>query len=133
MAAKPNRRQEPHSRAVQREQPMLGTPAAARESRCWLATGRGAVAPFPLPSSPASVPHFFSVIQSQITGSQLSGSWGEGINTLSLVLGSAGKGSQRQQKTGKMSPPHLDCRHLEHRSALPLHISSLPLENMTQW
>lgn len=40
---------------------MLGMPAAARGSWCWLATGRGAVAPFPLSSSPIPVPHLFSL------------------------------------------------------------------------
>lgn len=65
-------------------------------------------------------------------GSQLSGFWGEGVNTHGPGPGNGREGSKREQKTGKVCPPHPDRRHPEHRSALPPYsIPSLPLENMT--
>lgn len=108
----------------------------------WLPGNRGAAGPwgekqqhhFLCPQHPLPCRIFYlSVIQSQITGSQLSGSWGEGINTPGFVLGNGRKKQPEGAEGRKMCPPHLDRRHLEHRSALLLHNSSLPLENMTQW
>lgn len=73
---------------------------------------------------------FLFVTQSQIMGSQLSGCWGEGVNSRGPA---PGKGSKREQKPGKICPPHVERGCLEHRSALPLHsIPSLPLEKVTE-
>lgn len=103
----------------------LGLPGQAR---CWPAVGRGAAAPLALPSPPAPTVHFFSLCHPKSN---------HGITALRLFRRRSQQpwpsARERQQKAGKICPPHLERGCLEHRSALPLHsIPSLPLEKVTE-